>query len=100
MEIFLETAPPVFETLLTALRQEDWTAAKGAAHWLQGGATRLVDRDLQQELERIEKTCTDDSPAFPAQALELLESSFASACTIAKLWLSECRQSHSLTHVT
>jgi signal transduction histidine kinase/ligand-binding sensor domain-containing protein/CheY-like chemotaxis protein len=100
MEIFLETAPPVFETLLTSLRQEDWAAAKGAAHWLQGGATRLVDPDLQRELERIEETCAGNSPAFAAQDLELLQSSFASACTFTEVWLSECRQSQALSNVT
>jgi len=100
MEIFLETAPPVFETLLTALRQEDWAEAKGAAHWLQGGATRLVDPDLQRELERIEETCAGNSPAFAAQDLELLQSSFASACTFTEVWLSECRQSQALSNAT
>jgi HPt (histidine-containing phosphotransfer) domain-containing protein len=86
----------MFETLLKALRQQDWEEARGAAHWLQGGATRLIDRNLQQEFQSIEKVCAGDAPAFATETLEALQSSFVSACVIAKEWLSEYRQSPSL----
>jgi signal transduction histidine kinase/ligand-binding sensor domain-containing protein/DNA-binding NarL/FixJ family response regulator len=94
VEIFLETAPPVFDKLCDALRQEDWAEAKSTAHWLQGGATRLVDNDLQQELQRIEKICTGSAPAFPAHELDVLRSSFANARQTAERLLNECRVSN------
>jgi CheY-like chemotaxis protein len=94
VEIFLETAPPVFEKLCDALREEDWAEATNAAHWLQGGATRLVDPDLQQELQRIEKICAAPTPAFPAHEVEVLASSFANARRTAERLLCECRMSN------
>jgi signal transduction histidine kinase/ligand-binding sensor domain-containing protein/CheY-like chemotaxis protein len=94
IEIFLNTAPSVFEKLYDALREEDWAEAKGAAHWLQGGATRIVDADLQRELQRIEKICAAPAPAFTAHELDVLQSSFASARQTAERLLSECRVSN------
>jgi HPt (histidine-containing phosphotransfer) domain-containing protein len=94
VEIFLDTAPPVFEKLCDALREEDWTEAKSAAHWLQGGATRLVDPDLQRELQRIEKICTSPAPAFTSHELDVLQSSFASARQTAERLIGECRVSN------
>jgi signal transduction histidine kinase/ligand-binding sensor domain-containing protein/CheY-like chemotaxis protein len=94
VEIFLETAPPVFEKLCDALREEDWAEARSAAHWLQGGATRLVDPNLQQELQRIERICAAPTPAFPAHEVEVLASSFANARKTAERLLSECRMSN------
>ena len=41
MGIFLETAPPVFENLLSAIESANWEDARSSAHWLRGGATRL-----------------------------------------------------------
>jgi signal transduction histidine kinase/ActR/RegA family two-component response regulator/HPt (histidine-containing phosphotransfer) domain-containing protein len=94
IDIFLDSAPPVFEKLCEALREANWEEAKSAAHWLQGGATRLVDPDLQRELQRIEKICRAPSPAFTVHELDVLQSSFASARQTAERLISECRVSN------
>ena len=55
MEIFLETAPPVFENLLSAIESANWEDARHSAHWLRGGATRLLDPALQRPSRKSKK---------------------------------------------
>jgi signal transduction histidine kinase/ligand-binding sensor domain-containing protein/CheY-like chemotaxis protein len=92
MTVFLETAPPVFETLRRALEHGDWAEAKDSAHWLQGGATRFIDLKLHRLLEQIERACADERPVIPAGELGVLEASFESARKAAEGWLNDYRQ--------
>ncbi|MGA8598137.1 MAG: two-component regulator propeller domain-containing protein [Bryobacteraceae bacterium] len=89
IEIFLETAPPVFENLRRAVEHGSWDEAKKSAHWLQGGATKLIDPNLQQQLQQTEQACAGVPPAISAPEFASLEASFKSACKAAEGWLSE-----------
>ena len=89
MEIFLETAPPVFESLVTSIRNGDWDGAKDSAHWLRGGASRVIAPDLQEQLDRIENACAGDSPGISKAEVEAVSRSFRGACQFAETWLSE-----------
>jgi CheY-like chemotaxis protein len=92
VEIFLETAPPVFKDLRRALHCENYKEAKDCAHWLQSGATRFIDLNLQRQFEQIERACTEGRPGVPDAEIEALEASFQSACKAAEGWLNEHRQ--------
>ena len=89
LTIFLETAPPVFDNLSQAVRDENWTEVKNAAHWLRGGATRLIDPVLQKQLEDAEKLCQDEASKVTLSDLRALQVSFAAACSTAEEWLNE-----------
>src|SRR5205085_10937149 len=62
MQIFLETAPPVFQRLVTSIEAADWEPAKRSAHWLRGGATRVIAPDLQEQLSHLENACCAEAP--------------------------------------
>jgi HPt (histidine-containing phosphotransfer) domain-containing protein len=83
-QVFLDTAPGVFEKLALALEREDWAAAKGFAHWLQGGATRMLNPELQDRLREIEKACSEPSPFLPAADFDGLRAAFAMALNSAE----------------
>lgn len=89
MQIFLDTAPPVFHKLTRSIRSGDWEAAKASAHWLQGGASRLIAPEFQEQLIHIERTCSANLPAVSDAAMKSLADSFRYACEIAGLWLVE-----------
>jgi signal transduction histidine kinase/ligand-binding sensor domain-containing protein/CheY-like chemotaxis protein len=89
MEIFLETAPPVFENLLTAIESANWEDARHSAHWLRGGATRLLDPALQRSFAQIEEACAGPSPSVPGVEIEAATAGFRSACQNARTWLQE-----------
>jgi signal transduction histidine kinase/ligand-binding sensor domain-containing protein/CheY-like chemotaxis protein len=84
MQVFLETAPPVYDKLIRALQDEDWELARANAHWLQGGATRMVNPELQQRLRSIEIRCRESSPVVHADDLEALAGAFHNAVMTAK----------------
>jgi signal transduction histidine kinase/CheY-like chemotaxis protein/HPt (histidine-containing phosphotransfer) domain-containing protein len=92
LEIFLETAPPVFERLVDSIRHSDWEQAKSSAHWLRGGASRVIAPELQDRLTEIESACSADVPQISAAQLESLSSTFTQACEIAEHWLAEDRR--------
>jgi CheY-like chemotaxis protein len=94
LQIFLETAPPVFETLLTSLRNADWVQAKSSAHWLRGGASRMIAPELQRQLENIEAACVVDPVVIAGTETESLTWSFQEACQIAESWLEKDQTSH------
>lgn len=87
MEIFLETAPPVFLDLMNALQSENWPEAKRLAHWLQGGATRTLNPALQSELQSVESACGQGPETILVTDIERLKASFQSACAHAQSWL-------------
>jgi CheY-like chemotaxis protein len=91
MEIFLESAPPVFNTLAGSLQKGDWAEAKTSAHWLRGGASRLIAPDLQEQLGQIESACAAESPRVSRAEIESLTNSFRDACRVAEKWLAENR---------
>ncbi len=96
MVSFRETAPPVFENLLKAIQNENWPEAKDCAHWLRGGAARMLNPALQQGLGRMEKACAAASPAILTADLESLKLAFDSAYNSAEAWLTQersCRAS-------
>ncbi len=86
MDIFFETSPAVFQELMNALRDGDWAQAQKSAHWLRGGAARVLDPALQQRLQQIEAACREGSPGVAAADLESLEKLFQSACKSAEQW--------------
>jgi signal transduction histidine kinase/ligand-binding sensor domain-containing protein/CheY-like chemotaxis protein len=91
MEIFLQTAPPVFDTLLTSVQNADWEQAKASAHWLRGGASRMIAPGLQQELEHMGTVCAAHAPSVSSAEIESLTVSFRDACHVAEAWLAEDR---------
>jgi signal transduction histidine kinase/CheY-like chemotaxis protein/HPt (histidine-containing phosphotransfer) domain-containing protein len=91
MEIFLETAPPVFENLLSAIESGNWEDARHSAHWLRGGATRLLDPALQRRFAQIEEACSGESPSVAAADVEAVTAGFRAACKNAGAWLQERR---------
>jgi signal transduction histidine kinase/ligand-binding sensor domain-containing protein/DNA-binding NarL/FixJ family response regulator len=89
LEMFLESAPPMFENLLDAIGRDNWEDARASAHWLRGGASRMLNPDLQQRLEHLEKKFGDTSPRVSSVELESLRASFESARKSAEAWLAE-----------
>ncbi len=85
MGIFLETAPPVFRDLMNALESENWGEAKRFAHWLQGGASRVLNPALQAELRHLESVCAS-ACAVSSGEIESLRTSFQLACEHAATW--------------
>ncbi|MBV8896411.1 MAG: response regulator, partial [Acidobacteriaceae bacterium] len=79
MESFLGTAPSVFEKLIRALQNGEWDQARGFAHWLQGGATRMLNPDLQNRLREVEKNCRENPRPFDAIELHVLTAAFDNA---------------------
>ena len=79
METFVETAPPVFERLVNALRTANWLQARESAHWLRGGASRMLNPTLQQQLEQLEHTCVSASPSISSAEIENVQLSFEAA---------------------
>ena len=92
MGIFLETAPPVFDNLLSAIESGNWDDAKSSAHWLRGGATRLLDPVLQRRFAQIEEICGSAAPSLQPEDIEALCANFQAACENARIWVEE-RQS-------
>ena len=80
MEIFLETSPVVFQELIAALQVGDWAQAQKSAHWLRGGAARVLNPMLQQRFWQIEVACAEASQAMPSVDIEALEKMFQAAC--------------------
>lgn len=91
MDLFLGTAPPVFAKLLASLEIADWAEAKSAAHWLRGGASRMIAPDLLIHLEKIESECAQSNPSVSAAQVKDLDLAFQEACRIAEDWLAEDR---------
>ncbi|MBV9266120.1 MAG: response regulator, partial [Acidobacteriaceae bacterium] len=91
LQIFVETAPPVFDKLTASIQDADWKEAKSAAHWLRGGASRLIAPDFQEHLGYIERACAAESPEISSSELESLTSAFRGACELAEWWLAEDR---------
>lgn len=89
LQIFLETAPPVFERLVDSIRNGEWEQAKASAHWLRGGASRVIAPELQDQLTHIESACNADVPEIPAAELDSLSRTFATACGTAEKWLAD-----------
>ena len=87
LQIFLETAPPMFERLSDSIRNKEWEQAKASAHWLRGGASRVIAPELQEQLTEIENACSADLPEISTEELEALTSTFAKACQTAENWL-------------
>jgi two-component system sensor histidine kinase/response regulator len=96
MRIFLETAPPIFGDLMEAFENEDWEEAIRLAHWLQGGASRVVNPTLQAQLRHVEAV-SGSSHALSTAEIEALRESFQLACENAESWL---RDRESAAHVT
>ena len=94
MEIFLETAPPVFKELINSVQDGNWTQARNAAHWLRGGAARIIDPALPECLARMETACAADTPVIAAAEIEALKTAFQAACRKAETWLLD-QQSYS-----
>jgi CheY-like chemotaxis protein len=87
LQIFLESAPPMFERLLDSIRNKEWEQAKASAHWLRGGASRVIAPELQEQLTQIENACTADVPEISTADIQALASTFAAACQTAESWL-------------
>ncbi|MBV9406197.1 MAG: response regulator, partial [Acidobacteriaceae bacterium] len=86
---FLDTAPPVFHNLLNALDQGNWIEARQTAHWLRGGASRMLNPALQERLGKIEKACAQGSPDISMIEIESLKTAFDAARRRAEAWLHE-----------
>jgi signal transduction histidine kinase/ligand-binding sensor domain-containing protein/CheY-like chemotaxis protein len=84
MQVFLAEAPPVFEKLSRALQNENWEEARISAHWLQGGAARLVNPEFQQQLRQMEALCRQASPDVQAADQQSLAAAFDTAIRNAK----------------
>jgi CheY-like chemotaxis protein len=84
MQVFLDSAPPVFEKLIRALQNKNWEEARSSAHWLQGGAARMLQPELQQQLHEIEIRCRQVSPVVQPADIEALANTFDMAIRIAK----------------
>ncbi|MFL6446493.1 MAG: two-component regulator propeller domain-containing protein [Bryobacteraceae bacterium] len=91
MQIFLETAPPVFQSLVASIEKAEWAQAKTSAHWLRGGASRVISPELQECLSQIEAACTADAPEISKAELDSLRNAFRNACDSAQKWLEEDR---------
>jgi CheY-like chemotaxis protein len=94
MEIFVETTPPVFHELVAALESGDWRRAKASAHWLQGGAARILDPLFQKRLSQMENLLAGTSPLIETAEIEGLKVAYQSAYKGAEALLLE-RQSYS-----
>ncbi len=90
-QVFLETAPGAFESLTCALEGADWEKAKGCAHWLQGGATRILNPELQERLRAIEKECSRVSPCVGSAEVDMLKAAFQMAISAARFQAGETR---------
>ncbi len=77
--IFLDTAPPVISDLLASIETQQWEQARHAAHWLQGGAARMLYPDLQEELNRLERACAQGECTATAEDLQRLQQRFREA---------------------
>jgi HPt (histidine-containing phosphotransfer) domain-containing protein len=84
MQVFLVDAPPVFEKLSRALQNGNWEEARASAHWLQGGAARLVSPEFQRQLRDIERQCRQASPDVQVADREALAIAFDTAIRHAK----------------
>jgi CheY-like chemotaxis protein len=91
MTIFLETAPPIFERLVASAQAGDWETARASAHWLRGGATRLIAPALQEQLGHIETVCASAQPSLSESELDSLSRAFQNAYRTADLWLSQAQ---------
>ncbi|MFL6416647.1 MAG: response regulator, partial [Bryobacteraceae bacterium] len=91
LEIFIETAPPVFQRLVSSIENRDWEGAKTSAHWLRGGASRVIAPELQDQLTTVENACGADSPDVSPPEVQSLTNEFHNACQIAENWLAEHR---------
>jgi CheY-like chemotaxis protein len=91
MEIFVETTPPVFHDLAVALESGEWGQARASAHWLQGGAARILDPLFQKRVSQIEKALAEGAPSIPAADIEGLKLAYQSAYDGAEAWLLEQR---------
>lgn len=91
LEMFLETAPPVFQDLVDALHNENWEGARRSAHWLRGGASRILNPALQQELGRIEQAYSDPANIVESPNITSLRNAFRAACHHAETWLFDQR---------
>jgi two-component system, sensor histidine kinase and response regulator len=91
MQIFLETAPTAFERLVSSIESYDWEQARSSAHWLRGGATRVIAPELQEQLTKVENVCVAETPEVSNTELLELTNAFASACRSAEKWLAEDR---------
>lgn len=92
LTIFLETAPPVFQRMLEAIDGGEWAEAKSKAHWLQGGAARILDQQLQKSLQQVERECAKQAPAVSRSEIEDIRRDFQAACKTARQWLNDRSQ--------
>ena len=91
LEVFLQSAPPVFARLQEAVETRDWVQAREAAHWLRGGATRLAGPETQGQLAKLEALLRADSPVVNNSELISLTRSFDKICAEAEKWLAQHR---------
>jgi CheY-like chemotaxis protein len=89
MRTFLDTAPPVFQNLLDAIQNGNWAAARDSAHWLRGGACRMLHPALQERLGQIETACSSATPFVSSADVESLRVAYRTACKHAEAWLIE-----------
>jgi CheY-like chemotaxis protein len=89
MDSFLGTAPSVFEKLIRALQNAEWEQAQGFAHWLQGGATRTLNPDLQRRLKEVETMCRNNPRPLDQVELDVLGAAFDAAVSEAHHRLDE-----------
>ncbi len=89
LQIFLQSAPPTFDRLLSALEKGDWETARESAHFLRGGAARLIGPELQTKLGELESLCRSGEPAVDGPTVAALTILFQDACRSAQQWLAE-----------
>jgi CheY-like chemotaxis protein len=87
MQVFLESAPPVFQQLIDALESQQWDQARAHAHWLQGGAARMLNPELQQKLSETVARCREASPVVSELDIQALRVAFVEAIRLAKTYL-------------
>jgi CheY-like chemotaxis protein len=95
-EIFLETAPPVIESLLRSLENQQWEEARHSAHWLQGGAARLLYPDLQEKLKQLERACARESCQVSSDDLVYLRERFRASVQKAEEHLANRPVDHAI----
>lgn len=97
MELFVSTAPGVFAQLVLAVEDQHWEQVRSFAHWLQGGATRMVNPELQQRLKDVESKCRHEAPSINAEQLQALVAAFEQAMAAAQ---DELRQRSAFSAVS
>lgn len=87
LEIFLQSAPPVFDRLIGAIEKGDWESARESAHWLRGGASRVAGAELQQRFADLEAVFRSPEPTIEGEDTARLTTLFRETCRSAENWL-------------